>query len=298
MPGTTAIAPRQRHSEGGGASGLARTLSCTLVSSRAKPYLDAVPVPPRTNETGAFPVALQSLRDAYGPRLPFQVVAADAAQCTRANDALVCQTHQLDYLLRLKDSQPTLYAEARRLIGPHSRVAPHAESHEVHKPYEQYRRLYISSEIAGYDGWEGLRTVLRVDRDKLHLETGELVHQGTRYFICCLPQDALSPKQWLQLIRCYWAVENEAHNSLDTAFAEDRRPWVTANPQGMVAILLLRRLAYNILALFRGGTLRSEENRKLSYHHLFRWIRNLLEAATDQDINGLRTRKWGAASKV
>ena len=73
--------------------------------------------------------------------------AADAAQCTRANDALICNEHGLHYLLRLKDSQPTLYAEATRLFSPRRRPVLATQSHEVRKPYEEHRRLYIS------DGW-------------------------------------------------------------------------------------------------------------------------------------------------
>jgi hypothetical protein len=282
---------RQRHSEDDGVHGIVRTLSCTLVSSRAKVYLDAVAVPPRTNETGAFPLALQSLRDAYGPRLPFQVVAADAAQCTRANDELVCEAHGLDYLFRLKDSQPTLYAEATRLIGPRHRTPPVAESHEVHKPYEEYRRLYVSSEIAGFDGWRNLRTVLRVVREQVQMNTGEVLHQGTRYFTSSLPAEALSPAQWMHLVRCYWAVENEGHNSLDTALAEDERPWITASPQGMVAVLLLRRMAYNLLALFRSVTLRSDENRLMPWGKLLRRMRTVMVSATEDTLAGLRDRK-------
>ena len=98
----TAIAARddrysqkQPYSEGDGIQGLVRTLSCTLVSSRAKVYLDAVPVPPATNETGAFPSALCGLREAYGPRPPFALIAANAAQCVRAHDPLICDEHGL-----------------------------------------------------------------------------------------------------------------------------------------------------------------------------------------------------------
>lgn len=289
-------AQRQRHSEDDGAHGAVRTLSCTLVSGRAKVYLDALPVPPATNETGALPAALNSLREAYGPRPPYALVAADAAQCTRANDELLCQKHGLDYLLRLKDSQPTLYAEAKRCLGPRSAAVLHAESHDVHKPYEHHRRLYITEQMAGYDGWTHLRTVLRVDHDKVRIDTGEVLHQGVRYFISSLPIDALTPAQWLHLVRCYWGVENEGHNTLDTALCEDDRPWITADPQGMVAVLLLRRMAYNILALYRCVTLRSEDSRLTPYKRLMGRFRDTLLSATAAEIEGLRSPTRAAAS--
>jgi hypothetical protein len=288
---------RQRHSEDDGVSGLIRTLSCTLISSRARVYLDAVPIPPKTNETGAFPLALQSLRDAYGPRLPFEVVVADAAQCNRANDTLVCDTHGLQYLFRLKDSQPTLFREAKKLLGPYGNEAPAAQSHEVHKPYEEHRQLYISGDLAGFDDWEHLRTVLRVERDKIHLQTGELVHHGTRYFISSLPPEALTPQQWLHLVRCYWGVE-EGHNTLDTALREDDHPWITSDPQGMVAVLLLRRMAYNIIALYRCVTLRSETSHLIPYSRLMSRLRTAFVACTAADLEGLRDRNRAAASRA
>lgn len=288
----------QPHSEDNGAHGMVRTLSCTLVSGRAKVYLDAVPVPPATNETGAFPAALRSLRDAYGPRPPFSLVAADAAQCARSHDALICQEHGWHYLLRLKESQPTLWREAKRLIGPRHPPTLLAESHEVHPPYEEHRRLYLSSEMAGFDGWQHLQTVLRVDRERVHLDSGEVLHQGSRYFICSLPADALTPEQWLRLVRCYWAVENEGHNTLDTALCEDDRPWITHDPQGMVAVLLLRRIACNLLALYRCVTLRSEDNRMMPYKRLIRRFYTLLVAATAADLHGLRTPRRAAACRA
>lgn len=286
---------RQRHSEDDGVSGLIRTLSCTLISSRAKVYFDAVPIPPKTNESGAFPLALQSLRDAYGPRLPFEMVVADAAQCIRANDKLVCDTHGLQYLFRLKDSQPTLFREVKKLLGPYGGETSAAESHEVHKPYEEHRQLYISGELAGFDGWEHLRTVLRVERDKIHLQTGKVVHHGTRYFISSLPPEALTPEQWLHLVRCYWGVE-QGHNTLDTALGEDERPWVTSDPQGMMAVLLLRRMAHNIMALYRCVTLRSETSHLMPYSRLMSRLRTVLVACTTADLEGLRDRKRAAAS--
>ena len=138
--------------------------------------------------------------------------------------------------------------------------------------------------------------MLRVDRDKVHLGTGEVLHQGSRHFISSLPVDALTPQQWLRLVRCYWAVENEGYHTMDAALCEDDRPWIMADPQGMVAVLLLRRLAYNILALYRGVTLRSEDNRLMPFKRLIRRIWTVLVAATVADLDGLRERSRATAS--
>ena len=51
---------------------------------------------------------------------------------------------------------------------------------------------------------------------------------------------------------------------LDVILEEDDRPW-TRHPHGMVVVKLLRRVAFNLLSLFRGVYLRSEENRALPW---------------------------------
>ena len=45
--------------------GVVRTITCTLISSSAKPCIDALPIPAATNEMGWFEVALRKLVDAY-----------------------------------------------------------------------------------------------------------------------------------------------------------------------------------------------------------------------------------------
>jgi hypothetical protein len=73
------------------------------------------------------------------------------------------------------------------------------------------------------------------------------------------------------------------------------RPWILANPRSMVAVLLLRRLAYNIVTLFRSVTQRSDDRRQTPWKDILRWFYNLLIAATDADLDGLRPRTQPAA---
>ena len=95
------------------------------------------------------------------------------------------------------------------------------------------------------------------------------------------------PGQWLQLVRCHWGVENNNHHTLDTAFAEDARPWIEADAQGMLAVLLLRRIAYTLLALYRAVTLRSDDGRATPWKRLMQSVRDVLVAATEEQVAGL-----------
>ena len=96
----------------------------------------------------------------------------------------------------------------------------------------------------------------------------------------------LTPAQWLLLIRSHWGVES-AHHTLDTAFAEDDHPWIEADPHGMLAVLLLRRVAYTLLALYRAVTMRSDGNRSTPWKVLLTSVRDVLIAATEDQLAGL-----------
>jgi hypothetical protein len=92
-------------------------------------------------------------------------------------------------------------------------------------------------------------------------------------------------------------VENQNHHTLDAAFAEDDRPWIEADPDGMLAVLVLRRIACTLLALFRARTLRSDDPRATRWLVLLRWARDALVALSAQHIQDLRPRELAAATR-
>ena len=283
-------AQRQEHSEGGGSSGLVRTMTFSLVSSAAKVCLDAVPIPPATNEMGHFQTALRSMLKGLGRCRPFRLVTYDAGACSEAN-ARAIRGENLDYLLALNEAQPTLYLEAQRLLAAATKVA--AETVDVlANDCTVTRRLYWTGEMAGYLDWTHLTTVLRVESVKE--VRGEIVAQESRYFLSSLVPGALTGKQWLRVVRSHWAVENNCHHTWDAVFREDDHPWIEKDPQGMVVVMLLRRIAYNLLALFRAVTQRSEERRQTPWRDLLRWLNQAVLAATEDDLSGLRVREAAA----
>jgi hypothetical protein len=288
-------AQRQVHSSGPGASGIARTLTAALVSGRATVCLDAVPIPPATNEMGHFQTALRQLMAAYGTLDLFRVISGDAGLCSEAN-ARAVKRHGLDYLFALKD-QPTLLREAKHLLG--RRRAAEAETVDVVGKATVTRRLFTTTELAGFLSWDHLNTVVRVQSEKRDNATDVVLEQQDRYFLSSLPREALTDEQWLLLVRNHWWVENGCHQIWDKIFREDDKPWIQAGEgscQGTVVVMLLRRLGYNLLALFRSVTQRSEEKRQMPWKDLMRKVYNTLLAATDGDIASLRPRTALAAS--
>ncbi len=286
---------RQSHSAGTGASGIARTLTAALVSGRATVCLDAAPIPPRTNEMGHFQAALDELMAAYGSLGLFRLVSTDAGMCSLDN-AQAVRGHGLDYLFALKD-QPTLLQEAMRLLK--RRRKAEAETVDVVGTTTVTRRLFTTSEMAGYLSWNHLQTVLRVVSVKRDNETNAVLTTEERYFISSLPLEALTRQQWLQLVRNHWWVENGCHQIWDKIFREDERPWINSGEgscQGTVVVMLLRRLGFNLLALFRSVTQRSEERRQTPWKDLMRWVYNTLILATEEHLAGLRLTTAPSAS--
>jgi hypothetical protein len=56
-------------------------------------------------------------------------------------------------------------------------------------------------------------------------------------------------------------------------------------------VLLLRRIAYNLLSLFRSVTQRSDEHRATPWRLLIAHLRHALVASTEADIEQLRVRR-------
>ena len=70
----------------------------------------------------------------------------------------------------------------------------------------------------------------------------------------------------------------------------DERPWLVA-PHGMLIMMLLRRLGYNMLTLFRAVTTRSEQKRAGPWHELVRTIWVSLICATLEVTESIRRRE-------
>ena len=179
--------------------------------------------------------------------------------------------------------------EAQRLLGRLESAEAAAESVDLSGGKIITRRLWLTDVIAGFHDWEHLEVAVRVQTFTEHKNTGEVSVEDCDY-ISSLPVDALTADQWLQMIRRRWAVENECHNTWDRIFREDKRPWVY-DPQGMVAAMLLRRIAYTLLTLFRSVTQRSDARRAVPWKTLLRDVRDALVSAQERHLDGLRIRR-------
>jgi hypothetical protein len=267
-----------------------RTLTCALVSCRTAVCLDAVPIPAARNEDSAFPEALDALLEHYGRGDWFRVVSVDAGMTSLANARLITDAG-LDYLMALKNNQPTLLDEAVRLLGH----LPYSEALAMTDDWtgDEYvvRRLWLTDEIAGYHEWDHMKVALRIETERQD-RNGNVLGREDRYLIASLGRKALTPEQWLRMVRAHWRVENDVHKTLDVVLREDERPWFR-DPVGMLVAMVLRRVAYDILALYRSVTLRGDERDTLPWRRLLGWMRTALVAATRAELTGLRWQPRG-----
>lgn len=277
-------AQRQTQSEGP-LVGVTRTVTSVLVSHPARPCLDVMPIPASTNEMGVFETALRALCRAYHGLDLFRLVSYDAGACSLANASLVRELG-LHYLFALKSTQPSLHREAERLLTSLAPEHAAVETIDHQRAERVVRRLYLTDAMSGFDSWSHLRTVLLVESETFDAAGRRIAHE-VRYFLSSLPLARLSAEQWLLLVRLHWGVET-AHQILDVAFAEDDHPWIRSLPRATVAVAILRRIAYNIMTLFRSVTQRSDSKRHAPWRQLLLDVYLTLATATADDLFGLR----------
>jgi predicted transposase YbfD/YdcC len=296
----------QRQSEEGQApQGVVTTLTACLISASARPCVDIIPVPAATNEMGHFRTALAELVATYGQSSLFHLLSYDSGACSEDNARAIRDTG-LHYLFVLKENQPTLLLEAQRLLGGRKPAQADDQTVDVRGAEVWVRRLYLTTEMAGYLDWSHLHTVLRVETE-VQDKSGRVLQwedkngrmhprREDRYFLGSLESNELTTAQWLQVIRGHWGVENGCHWTLDAILQEDKHPWIEADAQGMVVVAVLRRLAYNLLSLYRNVTQRGESQRETPWKKVVRWFLEAIENAREEDLSGLRPRRAAATN--
>lgn len=222
----------------------------------------------------------------YGAKF-IELAMYDAGACSLANARHV-ESRGLHWLFCLRDNQPELMAQAKRLLHakPHSEAVARSVTTDGGDVIE--RTLWMTTKIAGYNGWAGLKTALRVRCETTDKVTGETTSED-RYYITSEPALRLTSAQWLELLVRRWSVENQNHCTWDKLMHEDKRPWLKS-VNGLLAAAVLRRIAYNILSVHRSVTTRAEHKRAIPWTELMQRINNALVRATADMLDGLRPR--------
>jgi len=185
-------AQRQTQGEHAALVGVVRTLTATLTSISAQPVIDVTPIPAHTNEMGIFELALDRVCQAFAGLDLFRLVTYDAGACSKAN-ARAVRDRDLHYLFVLKSSQLSLYAEAQLWLGSRSADTADATQEDMQRGQRVVRRLYLGEATTAPEGWEHLRTIVRVQTQTFDA-SNQLVGCEDRYLISSLPRAPIDPQ--------------------------------------------------------------------------------------------------------
>jgi predicted transposase YbfD/YdcC len=219
-----------------------------LVSAWASQHgltLGQVAVDAKSNEITAIPQLLEllDLRD--------KVVTIDAAGCQKDIAAQIVVGGG-DYVLAVKDNQPTLHAEVREAFvsALDNEVAHLRHNHCKEKGHgrQEWRVVWVlpaAKYVSCQAAWLGLLTLVMVLRVVTCPVSGAETIE-TRYFISSLRPSA---RRLARVIRSHWMIENGLHWVLDVVFREDARRLYDRTAAENVG--LLNRLSASLL---RGDT--------------------------------------------
>jgi predicted transposase YbfD/YdcC len=250
---------RRSFEHGWDRSGMAHLVSAFVGQGGNRLVLGQLAVADKANEIVAIP-RLLDLLDLRGA-----VVTIDAIGCQREVAAKVVEGGG-DYVLPVKDNQPTLLAKvgaladnfaldhAKGVAG--SRVGYHEESAEAHGRAET-RRVWVTDEVKwlGRDLlglWPGLAAGSIAVVERVRQDRGDFANRGgapavteRRYFISSL--GGLDAARVAAAVRGHWSVENNLHWQLDVSFREDDRR--IRKGHGAENFSRLCRIALNLLKI-------------------------------------------------
>jgi predicted transposase YbfD/YdcC len=227
-------------------SGSAKLGPLHLVSAWAteqKLSLGQVAVDGKSNEITAIP-ALLELLDLHGA-----LVTIDAMGCQKAIAQRITASGG-DYVLAVKDNQPTLHADVHGLFVDALEEDFAGLEHRGHRTTEQghgrretrhYHLVTVPPALAAkHAGFAGLRTLGMVFSER---QVGDRPATGdVRYYISSLD---LKVTTFARAVRSHWGIENELHWQLDVTFGEDGSR--VQKRHGAENLALLRRLTLALL---------------------------------------------------
>lgn len=212
----------------------------SAVSHRLGVTLGQVAVNEKTNEIGAAPALLADLV------IEGRVFTMDAL-LTQRTIAQYLIDHKGDYIMLVKDNQPTLRDDLAVLFsGPDTPrfIDDQHSTLEKARGRVEVRTLQTSSALNDYVNWPGVQQVFRLNRKTTILKTGN-VRAETVYGLTSVAVPRAGAARLLKATRGQWTIENRSHWIRDVLFGEDdsqlragRLPHVMATLRNVVIGLI------------------------------------------------------------
>lgn len=209
----------------------------------------------KSNEITAIPALVERIN------LEGALVSIDAMGCN-PNIAQSILDAKADYLLAVKDNQPTLHAEIKSYFdtAPSDKLERSQTTEKGHGRLE-IRTHTVSHEVEwtaperSYPGafrFPKLTTIAMVES---RIERGDKIETERRSYIS---SRILSAVAFADAVRSHWAIENNLHWTLDMTFNEDQSRLRVGN--GAKNMAIVRHFALNLVR--QAGDKRSIKRRR------------------------------------
>lgn len=198
----------------------------------------------KSNEITAIPQLLAVLD------VKKAIVTIDAMGCQKEIAAQI-KDQGADYVLALKENQPTLYTEVQTLFrtgletdfqGMKQQECQTTDNAHGRKETRNYYLVRLTKDfLAKHPEWKGLKTVGMVCSER---QVGNAEPTGeVRFFITSL---TLNVARFAHAVRSHWGIENNLHWVLDVSYREDEnRCRKDHTPENLAWI---RRMTVSLLA--------------------------------------------------
>lgn len=200
-------------------SGMAHLVSAFASANRI--VFGQVATKSKENEIAAIPKLLELLD------LKAAVVTIDALGCQKDIARQIVEAEG-DYLLAVKENQPTLYRKVKALLEEALLEKFRGLSHGFFEETEgdhgriETRRVWVTDEVhhlRGVEGWAKLSSLVMVESHRQ--VAGQEKSVERRFYISSLR--GTEAQRMGDYVRGHWGVENGLHWQLDVSFREDER---------------------------------------------------------------------------
>lgn len=170
----------------------------------------------KENEIPAIPRLLDRLE------IKGAVISIDAmgTQVDIAEKILLKEGH---YFLAVRENQGGLLYEMKDVMRYSEPTSVHTETEKEHARVEtRTASIFPADRMEDKEvlaRWPGLRTLVRIETNTVHVSENGKEESQTRYYIS--DEDFPSAAYYGALARGHWAVENDLHWHLDVTFNED-----------------------------------------------------------------------------
>jgi predicted transposase YbfD/YdcC len=196
----------------------------------------------KSNEITAIPALVERLK------LEGALVSIDAMGCN-PNIAQSILDAKADYLLAVKDNQPTLHADIKSYFD----TAPPGEVERYETLGKDHGRIEVRSHTVShvvdwyaaqrsYPGAPRFPKFTTIAMVESRIERGDKIETERRSYIS---SRVLSAAAFAEAARGHWAIENKLHWNLDVTFGEDQSRLRTGH--GAKNMAVVRHLALNLV---------------------------------------------------